>query len=107
MTLKLLDGFCCQGGASMGYHQVGFVPYGIDINPQPHYPFPFHQGDVIQVLAALNAAWSNRLHAQGRNGRMADTRPVRCRAQVTAMPGEDEGTEDHVPEASSADRPHS
>lgn len=55
MTLKLLDGFCCQGGASMGYHQVGFVPYGIDINPQPHYPFPFHQGDVIQVLAALNA----------------------------------------------------
>lgn len=23
MSLKLLDLFCCQGGASMGYHQAG------------------------------------------------------------------------------------
>lgn len=39
----------------MGYHQAGFIPYGVDKDPQPHYPFPFHQGDVIVVLATLLA----------------------------------------------------
>jgi DNA (cytosine-5)-methyltransferase 1 len=53
MALKLLDLFCGAGLASDGYVAAGFVVGGVDIRPQPNYPYTQIIGDALEVLEDL------------------------------------------------------
>ena len=53
MAPRLLDTYCCEGGASMGYHRAGFEVVGVDIFEdynQKRYPFESHRGDAVEFI---------------------------------------------------------
>jgi len=77
--VKLLDLFCCAGGAGEGYQRAGFDITGIDINPQPHNPHKFIQADAFEYLEAhghefdaIHASPPCQIHSVMTKGRWKD-----------------------------------
>lgn len=65
---RLLDLFCGAGGAGEGYHRAGFEVVGVDLSPQPDYPFPFVQADALRTLSELlqgRMIWPSHVHGMG------------------------------------------
>ncbi|RKE09700.1 DNA cytosine methyltransferase [Catellatospora citrea] len=60
---RLLDLYCCAGGATRGYQQAGWHVTGVDHVPRPDYcGDDFHQGDAV-AFALAHGAKFDAIHA--------------------------------------------
>lgn len=99
-TRPLAIDLCCGGGgAAMGLHRAGFSVVGIDIEKQPHYPFPFIQIDVKTLtpewVGSFDFVWASPpCQAFTRNARQKGTAhkhenlipPVRALLDAAGLP---------------------
>jgi DNA (cytosine-5)-methyltransferase 1 len=93
---RLLDLFCCAGGAAVGYARAGFDVVGVDLFPQPEYPFSFIQADALTFplegfdayhasppcKGFSSAAWFH--HSQDRHPNLIPA--IRARLAATGKP---------------------
>jgi len=98
---RLLDLFCCEGGAGTGYARAGFDVFGVDTSRAAvaRYPFPAAVADAIEYVKlhgheydAIHASppcqrYSIATKGSGKQGNHPDLiEPVRVALQATGKP---------------------
>jgi DNA (cytosine-5)-methyltransferase 1 len=57
---RAIDLFCCAGGAAKGLHDAGFEVVGVDIRPQPRFPYKFILGNALDAdMEGFDLAWAS------------------------------------------------
>jgi DNA (cytosine-5)-methyltransferase 1 len=87
MKPRILDLFCGAGGAAMGYSRAGFEVVGVDIKPQPRYPFEFHQGDALDVLESIRDG-GHWFYEIGEPAAIHASPPCQAYSNITSMGGD-------------------
>ncbi len=93
----LLDLGGGAGGAAEGYYRAGFMVTGVDIMPQPNYPFTFIQADMLTFdlggydaihLSAPCQRWAQATRSQRRGGAQYPDliTPMRPRLEAAGVP---------------------
>lgn len=87
--MKMIDLYCCAGGAAMGYHQAGFDEIiGVDIVDRPNYPFEFVKMDALEFLRTADLSDVSFIHASP---------PCQCYSKLKHLSGNVEKWEEtHV-----------
>jgi DNA (cytosine-5)-methyltransferase 1 len=83
MKPRLLDLFCGAGGCSVGYARAGFEVVGVDIVPQPRYPFAFVQADALEYLHELCSLGSSRFGVEIQFDAIHASPPCQAHSAVT------------------------
>jgi DNA (cytosine-5)-methyltransferase 1 len=88
-----IDLFCGGGGASMGLAQAGFDVIGVDLAPQPQYPFRFVQADALTYpLDGAALVWASppcQAHSTATRNRARHAcliEPTRSRLRAAGVP---------------------
>ena len=87
--MKMIDLYCCAGGAAMGYHQAGFDEIiGVDIVDRPNYPFEFVKMDALEFLRTADLSDVSFIHSSP---------PCQCYSKLKHLSGNVEKWEEtHV-----------
>lgn len=81
-----LDLFCCAGGVAKGLTNAGWYVVGVDLKPQPNYPYAFVQADAMNLeFRGFGLIWASPpcqgytalRHAPGTKGAPRLIEPVR------------------------------
>jgi len=96
---RLIDLYCCAGGAGVGYARAGFEVIGVDIKRQPRYPFPLIVCDVpsmdprfLRTFDAIHASppcprYSDLAHRNGNADTWPDlVEPTRALLRASGRP---------------------
>ena len=109
--MRILDLFCCEGGAAVGYHRAGFEVVGVDLEQRfaKRYPFEFHAADALEFVKAhghefdaIHASPPCQAYTRGNAGRVTSwprlIEPVRELLVQTGLPYVIENVKDAGPE---------